>query len=93
MGRGRALEQQIHSLHNEIRALREQLDNKDQTITSLEGNMELYTEEIYKLSASLENIAEFMKLNLQGLQESLLEKKSRDEIDEIIRVYVPLKPL
>ena len=44
---------------------------------------------IDQLRALVENLADFIKISLHDRRESILQERARNEIDEIIRVYVP----
>ena len=42
-----------------------------------------------QLCALVENLADFIKISLRDRRESILQQRARNEIDEIIRIYVP----
>ena len=44
---------------------------------------------IDQLRALVENLADFIKISLHDRRQSILQERARNEMDEIIRVYVP----
>lgn len=75
---------------NKLSAMARDIVNSIEIMSPCESIVQKKTRaRINQLRALVENLADFIKINLRDRRESILQETAINEIDEIIRVYVP----